>query len=81
MMGTLAGKERHMRLRDVELGDLSAYVRMRCNPVMMAELGGPLPREGVEEKVARDDGRWGPVHAFAGRVLRSSHWVINRPPT
>ena len=43
-----------MRLQDVELGDVSAYVRMRCDPVMMAELGGPLPREGVEEKVARD---------------------------
>ena len=43
-----------MRLRDVELGDVSAYVRMRCDPVMMAELGGPLPREGIEEKVARD---------------------------
>jgi hypothetical protein len=45
-----------MRLRDVELGDLGAYVRMRCDPVMMAELGGPLPREGVGEKVARDAG-------------------------
>ena len=164
-----------MRLRDVELGDVSAYVQMRCNPVMMAELGGPLPREGIEDKVARDvqtaaaggewikmivpgetapdvvagsvalwshdedggepiteigwmvlpefqgrglarqavrmllelardDGRWGLVHAFpattnspsngicrslgfrfagerdvtfAGRVLRSNHWVIN----
>ena len=43
-----------MRLRDVELGDLDAYVRMRCDPVMTAELGGPLPREGIEEKVARD---------------------------
>ena len=43
-----------MRLRDVELGDISAYVRMRCDPVMMAELGGPLPREGIEQKVARD---------------------------
>ena len=171
----MAGNERHVRLRDVELGDVSAYVRMRCDPVMMAELGGPLPREGIEEKVARDvraaasgeawikmivpgegapevvagsvalwshdedggepvteigwmvlpefqgrglakravrmllelsreDGRWGPVHAFpattnspsngicrslgfrfagerevtfAGRVLRSNHWVID----
>ena len=27
---------------------------MRCDPVMMAELGGPLPRAGIEEKVARD---------------------------
>ena len=43
-----------MLLRDVDAGDVSAYVRMRCDPVMMAELGGPLPREGMEEKVARD---------------------------
>jgi RimJ/RimL family protein N-acetyltransferase len=43
-----------MRLRDVELGDVSAYVRMRCDPVMMAGLGGPLPRQGIEDKVARD---------------------------
>lgn len=43
-----------MRLRDVELGDVGAYVRMRCDPVMMAELGGPQPREGIQEKVARD---------------------------
>jgi RimJ/RimL family protein N-acetyltransferase len=43
-----------VRLRDVELGDVGAYVRMRCDTVMMAELGGPLPREGIEDKVARD---------------------------
>jgi RimJ/RimL family protein N-acetyltransferase len=43
-----------MRLRDVEPGDVGAYVRMRCDPVMMTELGGPLPREGMEDKVARD---------------------------
>lgn len=41
-------------MRDVELGDVGAYVRMRCDPVMMAELGGPLPREGIAAKVARD---------------------------
>jgi RimJ/RimL family protein N-acetyltransferase len=35
-------------------GDVGAYVRMRCDPVMMAELGGPLPREGIAAKVARD---------------------------
>jgi RimJ/RimL family protein N-acetyltransferase len=163
-----------MRLRDVEIGDADAYVRMRCDPAMTAELGGPLPREGIEAKVAqdvrdaaadtawikmiipdeaapavvagsvalwshedggepiseigwmvlpefqgrgigkmavrallqlaRDDGRWGLVHAFpattngpsngicrsvgfrfageqdvtfAGRVIRTSHWVVN----
>jgi hypothetical protein len=27
---------------------------MRCDPVMMAELGGPLPRDGIEAKVRRD---------------------------
>ncbi|MFF6787520.1 GNAT family N-acetyltransferase [Streptomyces filamentosus] len=43
-----------MLLRDVEHGDVDAYVRMRCDPVMMAELGGPLPREGIEAKVRRD---------------------------
>ena len=43
-----------MRLRDVELGDVGAYVRMRCDPVMTTELGGRLPREGIEDKVARD---------------------------
>ena len=43
-----------VQLRDVELTDVGAYVRMRCDPVMMAGLGGPLPREGIEAKVQRD---------------------------
>ena len=43
-----------MRLRDVQLGDVDAYVRMRCDPVMMADLGGPLSPEGIEDKVRRD---------------------------
>ena len=43
-----------MRLRPVELSDVDMYVRMRCDPVMMAELGGVQPREGLEAKVARD---------------------------
>lgn len=47
-------KEYGLRLRDVGAGDVGAYVRMRCDPVMMADLGGPLPRAGIEEKVARD---------------------------
>ena len=41
-------------LRNVEIGDTDSYVAMRCDPGMMAELGGPLPREGIEAKVARD---------------------------
>jgi len=43
-----------VRLREVEPGDLDVYVRMRCDPVMMAELGGPLPRDGIEAKVRKD---------------------------
>ncbi|MFD8984679.1 GNAT family N-acetyltransferase [Streptomyces sp. NPDC059564] len=43
-----------MRLRDVGMGDVEAYVRMRCDPVMMADLGGPLPPEGMAAKVERD---------------------------
>lgn len=43
-----------MRLRDVEPDDVAAYVRMRCDPVMMAELGGPVHPEGMAAKVARD---------------------------
>ncbi|MFJ7586411.1 GNAT family N-acetyltransferase [Streptomyces sp. NPDC097617] len=43
-----------MQLRDVQLGDVDAYVRMRCDPAMMSDLGGPLPRKGMEEKVRRD---------------------------
>lgn len=43
-----------MRLRNVVVGDVETYVRMRCDPVMMDGLGGPLPREGIEDKVRRD---------------------------
>lgn len=43
-----------VRLRDVQLSDVDAYERMRCDPVMMAELGGPQPRDGIEGKVRRD---------------------------
>ncbi|CAM5375745.1 GNAT family N-acetyltransferase [Streptomyces griseorubiginosus] len=43
-----------MRLRDVTVDDVDAYVRMRCDPVMMADLGGPLPWEGMADKVRRD---------------------------
>jgi RimJ/RimL family protein N-acetyltransferase len=41
-------------LRDVTVDDVDAYVRMRCDPAMMADLGGPLPREGMADKVRRD---------------------------
>ncbi|MEU8920700.1 GNAT family N-acetyltransferase [Kitasatospora sp. NPDC048545] len=43
-----------MLLRDVRAEDDGAYVRMRCDPLMMAELGGPLPRERVAERLRKD---------------------------
>ncbi|MEV7929206.1 GNAT family N-acetyltransferase [Kitasatospora sp. NPDC088779] len=43
-----------MRLRDVEAGDVGAYVRMRCDAVMMAQLGGPLSEERVRERLRKD---------------------------
>ncbi|MEW5352206.1 MULTISPECIES: GNAT family N-acetyltransferase [unclassified Streptomyces] len=43
-----------MQLRNVTPDDVDAYVRMRCDPVMMAGLGGPLPAEGMADKVRRD---------------------------
>jgi RimJ/RimL family protein N-acetyltransferase len=43
-----------VQLRPVEVSDVDVYVRMRCDPVMMAELGGVQPREGLEAKVLRD---------------------------
>ncbi|GAB2720907.1 GNAT family N-acetyltransferase [Kitasatospora kifunensis] len=54
-----------MLLRDVEPGDLDAYVRMRCDPEMMAELGGPLPREAMADKVRRD----------VERALADRQWI------
>lgn len=55
----------HMLLRDVELNDVDAYIRMRCDPLMMAELGGPLPSEDMEAKVRRD----------VQRALEDSEWI------
>ncbi|MEU6075099.1 GNAT family N-acetyltransferase [Micromonospora sp. NPDC047074] len=41
-------------LRDVEPGDLDVYLRLRCDPAVMAELGGPQPRERVPAQLRRD---------------------------
>lgn len=57
----------NVHLRDVTLDDLDIYLRMRCDPVMMAELGGPLPREGVPDKLRRD------VEA----VERDEYWILS----
>jgi RimJ/RimL family protein N-acetyltransferase len=43
-----------MRLRNVTVDDLNLYIGMLCDPVVMAELGGPLPAATVREKLERD---------------------------
>lgn len=43
-----------MLLRDVAAGDLPAYVAMRCDPVMMAGLGGPQDPASMPAKVGAD---------------------------
>ena len=44
-------RELGMELRNVTVDDLDLFVRTHCDPVMMAELGGPLPEERMPEKV------------------------------
>ena len=40
-----------MELRDITMDDLGLYEDMATDPQMMAELGGPLPRDGLDEKL------------------------------
>jgi RimJ/RimL family protein N-acetyltransferase len=43
-----------MDLRNIELDDLALYESIHCDPRMMEHLGGPLPSEGLAEKLERD---------------------------
>ncbi|MBA3690729.1 MAG: GNAT family N-acetyltransferase [Actinobacteria bacterium] len=43
-----------VELRNIEIGDLPLYEALHCDPRMMEHLGGPLPREGLPEKLRRD---------------------------
>jgi RimJ/RimL family protein N-acetyltransferase len=40
-----------MELRDITMDDLPLYERALTDPLMMSELGGPLPREELSEKL------------------------------
>ena len=78
-----------MLLRDVESTDLDLYQRLRCNPVMMAELGGPQSPERAAEQLKRDvetvreDSAWikmilpGASAPAAGTVTLYSHEGIS----
>lgn len=43
-----------MQLRNIEIDDLALYESIHCDPEMMEHLGGPLPKEGLAEKLQRD---------------------------
>src|SRR6266498_3072907 len=43
-----------MELRNLSMHDLWLYEAIHCDPGMMEHLGGPLPREGLPEKLERD---------------------------
>jgi RimJ/RimL family protein N-acetyltransferase len=43
-----------MELRNLTRDDLWLYEAIHCDPTMMAELGGPLPPEGLWQKLQRD---------------------------
>ena len=49
-----ASENPRRRLRDVTVGDLDAYLRMRSDPTMMTHLGGPIAAERVEESLRRE---------------------------
>jgi RimJ/RimL family protein N-acetyltransferase len=43
-----------VRLRNVGVADIELYVRIYCDPVMMAELGGPLPPDRLPDRLMRN---------------------------
>jgi RimJ/RimL family protein N-acetyltransferase len=55
-----------MELRDLTVDDLALYEAMYLDPAMMEHLGGPRPREGLEDKLRCDA-----ADVEAGRV-----WIL-----
>jgi RimJ/RimL family protein N-acetyltransferase len=55
-----------MELRDLTEDDLWLYEAINLDPAMMSELGGPVPREGLAEKLRRD----------AADVAADRSWVL-----
>jgi RimJ/RimL family protein N-acetyltransferase len=80
-----------MELRDATADDLPLYRRMMTDPQMMAELGGPLPAEGLSEKwdgivaSVRDGSVWyqaivpGPGEEAAGTLCVWEHQWRGEP--
>ncbi len=55
-----------MQLRNVSPVDIDAYVRMRCDAEMTAELGGPQRAEDMADKVRRD----------VAEVMADTSWIL-----
>ncbi|WP_062946753.1 GNAT family N-acetyltransferase [Brachybacterium sp. sponge] len=49
-----AGDPAQIRLRPVRSADADLYLRLRCDPALMAELGGALPAERVLASLRRE---------------------------
>ncbi|MFE7606587.1 hypothetical protein ACFU1Q_15635 [Brachybacterium paraconglomeratum] len=49
-----AGDPARIRLRPVRSADADLYLRLRCDPALMAELGGALPAERVLASLRRE---------------------------
>lgn len=70
-----------MELRDISMDDLPLYERVLTDPRMMAHLGGPLPTEGLEEKLrgiveqVRDGDTWFSVIVADGEERADAGWV------
>jgi RimJ/RimL family protein N-acetyltransferase len=59
-----------MELRDLSIEDLPLYERMLTDPGMMAELGGPLPRDGL----------WAKFQEVVASVQDGSVWYFKIVP-
>lgn len=55
-----------MRVRNVSPADVDAYVRMRCDEAMTADLGGPQRAEEMPDKVRRD----------VAEVMADTSWIL-----
>lgn len=81
-----------IHLRDITMQDLALYERLLTDPATMSELGGPLPREILRDKLARivedvrGDGVWYSVivtddDEAAGTVCIWDHDEVGEPIT
>src|SRR6266508_2029538 len=67
-----------MELRNLSMHDLWLYEAIHCDPGMMEHLGGPLPREGLPEKLERDVATTVAIwdHEWEGRTITEIGWMV-----